>query len=72
MVKNRIRVIKIVHLEFRVPHEYWDRNIEINIDDLPKIGWILINGVGEENIYFLTKAEVNGTVMDVKCFCKVR
>jgi hypothetical protein len=36
---------------------------EYEVNDLPKLGWITIRFVGEENIYFRH--------MEVWCFCKV-
>ena len=37
--------------------------MEYEISDLPKLGWIEITEIGEENMYFLHDG--------VRCFCKI-
>jgi len=43
------RLAKLEKYERREPKEYPEF---IETDDLPKMGWVRINHIGEENIYF--------------------
>lgn len=46
------------------------RNLEIYVEELPKMGWIQITEIGQENIYFVVSALLDGKPVLVNCFCK--